>query len=477
MRSLTLSLTLLMSTLASAGEPTLAETYRDAAGRLIGAALVSDHAYDRLGYLCDAHAPRLSGSAALEAAIDWCADEMRADGFANVREEPVMVPRWVRGDEHARLLQPVARRLNMLGLGDSVGTPPGGIEAEVVVVSSFDELDALGEAGVKGKIVLYDVPFVTYGQTVQFRGSGPSRAAAYGAVAALVRSVGPGSYDTPHTGALRYDEEQPQIPAAAITIEDSAMMRRMQERGDTIRMQLMMSAKMHEPVPSANLVAEVVGHEKPDEIVVLAGHIDTWDVGQGAQDDGAGCVIAWEAARLIQELDLKPRRTIRVVLYTNEENGLAGGKTYVEEHADELTRHVAAIESDSGNGLASGFRFQVPPVSAEEEPDRRKAAREACDRPIAAEVKAILDEVAPLLAPLDADVMRCAGSGADVGPIVEPGNTVALGLDHDTTEYFMIHHTHADTFEKIIKDDLNRNIATMAVMAYVLADMPGRLLP
>jgi len=462
------------ATMAADG-PSLADRHRDAAARLIGAALVSDRAYETLGELSDNYGHRLSGSATLEAAIDWAVARMKADGLTDVHREEVMVPAWVRGAESAELLAPARRRLNMLGLGRSVGTPAGGIEAEVVVVSSFDELDALGSDGVRGKIVLFDVPFTTYGATVKYRGNGPSRAATLGAVAALVRSVGPHSLDTPHTGALRYADDAPKIPAAAITVENAAMMHRMAERGDTLRMRLEMAAKTLPDAPSANVIAEVRGSELPDEIVVIGGHIDSWDVGQGAQDDGVGCVIAWEAARLILTLDLKPRRTIRVVLFTNEENGLAGGKNYAERRADTIEKHVAAIESDSGNGLANGFNFDVPLLEPKPE-DKTEAKGLRCAQEIATEAKTMLDAIAPLLEPLGATEMTCGGSGADVGPLVKRG-VAGLGLNHDTSEYFHIHHTWADTFDKIDKADLNKNVAMMAVMAYVLAEMDGRLLP
>jgi len=453
---------------------TLSETYREAASRLIGEALLSSDAYDNLSELCDRIGNRLSGSAQLDSAIVWATEKMKAEGLANVRAESVMVPVWVRGAERARLIEPAPHELSILGLGMSVGTPPKGITADVVVVGSFAELDSLGETGVRGKIVLYDVPFTNYGETVRYRGAGASNAARYGAVAALVRSVGPISYDTPHTGAMSYNDSLPKIPAAAVTIENATMMRRMAERGDRVRVQLVMGARKLPDAPSANVVGEVVGRERPDEVVVIGGHLDSWDVGQGAQDDGVGCMIALEAAHLIQRLGLAPRRTIRVVLFTNEENGIAGGKAYRAAHKSELGNHVAAIETDSGNGRCEGFRLDVRALvaagaSAEDSSAAKAAADSATQRGLA-----ILREIAPLLAPLGATEMKPSYSGADVGPIVADGVT-GLGLEHDTSRYWDIHHTNADTFEKVDREDLARNVATMAVMAYVLADMPGRL--
>jgi hypothetical protein len=462
------------ATADEAGAGRLARTYHEPVARLIGEALASSDAYDNLGVLCDRVGHRLSGSPQLDRAIEWAVETMKAEGLANVHTEKVMVPVWVRGVERAALIEPAPHDLTILGLGMSVGTPPGGITADVAVVGSFDELDSLGEAGVRGKIVLYDVPFTNYGETVKYRGAGPSRAARYGAVAAFVRSVGPVSLDTPHTGALNYVDSLPKIPAAAVTIENAAMMRRMAARGDRIRAHLEMGARMLPDAPSANVVGEVVGSERPEEVVVIGGHLDTWDVGQGAQDDGVGCVISMEAAHLIQRLGLRPRRTIRVVLFTNEENGIAGGKAYLEAHKDALANHVAAIETDTGNGPCEGFRLDVRALagagaSAEDSAAAKTAADSATQRGLA-----ILREIAPLLEPLGATQMKPSYSGADIGPIVKEG-VVGLGMEHDTSRYFEIHHTRADTFEKIDRGNLARNVASMAVMAFVLADMPHRL--
>jgi len=322
------------------------EALRAASERLQAEAFRTHGAYADLAWLCDRIGHRLSGSPQLDQAITWAQTRLKAAGLVNVHAEPVMVPHWVRGREAAQLLLPTAHRLNILGLGGSVGTPEGGLTADVAVVGSFDELEKLGDA-VKGKIVLFDVPYQGYGHTVAYRFSGAAKAAKLGAVAALVRSVGPVSLDTPHTGMMEYDPAGPRIPTAAVTIEASTQMRRMQQRGERIQMRLDMGAQTLPDAPSANVVAEIRGTEKPDEIVLLSGHLDSWDVGQGAQDDGAGCAMAMEAARLIQGLGLRPRRTIRVVLWTNEENGLRGGKAYLEAHRDKLKDIVAALETDS----------------------------------------------------------------------------------------------------------------------------------
>jgi len=428
------------------------DDYRAPAGRIIGAALTSNKAYERLSYLTDRIGHRLSGSAGLERAIAWALAEMKRDGLDNVRAEKVMVPHWVRGEESLEMTSPVSQKLAMLGLGNSVGTPAAGTTAEAVVVRSFEQLDKLGDQ-LRGKIVVYNVPFTNYGATVRYRSSGASRAARYGALAALVRSVTPVSLQTPHTGALIYDDKQPKIPSAAITLEAAETLQRLYDRGDRPTLRLKMEAKFLPDAESANVVAEIKGSEKPDEVVVVSGHFDSWDVGQGAHDDGGGCIIAWEAVRLLKELGLRPRRTIRVVLFTNEENGLRGGNAYRDTHRAELGKHILAIESDSGVYRPEGFGLAAtaPP-----------------------QARANMLEIAKLLAGIRADGIAASGGGADIGPIMREG-VIGASLDVDGTHYFDIHHTHADTLDKINPQDLALCVATMAVMAYTVADMPQSL--
>ncbi len=429
------------------------EEYRERASRIIGAALTSDMAYRRLAWLTDRIGNRLSGSENLERAITWAVSEMKRDGLDNVRAEKVMVPHWVRGEESLELLEPVSRRLPMLGLGNSVGTPPEGITAEAVVVRNFDELEALGEK-VRGKIVVYNVPFTTYGQTVAYRGSGASRAMKYGAVATIVRSVTPVSLQTPHTGSLRYaDGETQHIPAAAVTIEGAELLQRMYDRGEHPKLRLKMEAHFLPDAESANVIAELKGTEKPDEIVLIGGHFDSWDVGQGAHDDGGGCIVSWEVARLLKSLKLRPRRTIRVVLFTNEENGVRGGNGYRDAHKAEVGKHVLAVESDIGVFRPTGFGLS------------EKASLQA---------RADFVEIARLLSGIRADRIDPDGEGTDIGPIVREGVTGA-SLNVDASHYFDIHHTQADTFDKVSPQELAACVAAMAVMAYVVADMPDRL--
>ncbi len=426
--------------------------YQTIADSLIHAATRDSAAYRRLGLLVDTFGHRLSGSASLESALDWILAEMKKDGLDHVRGEPAMVPHWVRGEESAALERPRKMPLRMLGLGGSVGTPAAGITAPVLVVTSFDDLQHRGTAA-RGKIVLFDVPFTEYGKTVEYRVAGPSAAARAGAVACLIRSVAESSIRSPHTGVLHYDSTASRIPAAALSVEDAMMIHRFQDRGQPVAVTLRMKARMLPDAPSRNAVAEVIGRERPDEVVVLGGHIDSWDVGQGAMDDGGGSVAAWEAVRLIKQLRLKPRRTIRAVLWTNEENGGRGAEAYRDTHRAELDRHVLAMESDNGAFSPQGFRFSGSDSAL-----------------------AIVGRVAELLAPIGADsVERSEGSPeADIEPLVEQG-VPGAGLAVDETRYFWYHHSDGDTLDKLNPADLGRCVAAFAVMAYVVADLPDAL--
>ncbi len=435
-----------------AQQRTIAATYGDAAGRIYRAATGDSLAYARLGRLVDTFGHRLSGSPSLEAAIDWILAEMSKDGLRNVRGEPVMVPRWVRGSESAVMVQPRSEPLRMLGLGGSVATPTGGITAPVLVVTSFDEL-ARRAAEAKGKIVLFDAPFTDYIATRRIRTDGPSAAARAGAVACLIRSVASASIRSPHTGMLLYDSTAAKIPAAALSVEDAMMLHRFQDRGERVVVTLHMAARTLPDVPSRNVVAELVGWEKPDEVVVLGGHIDSWDVGQGAMDDGGGSVAAWEAVRLLYRLGLRPRRTVRVVLWTNEENGGAGARAYRDGHAAELPGHVLAMESDNGAFDPKGYIFAGSDAAAN----------------VVKEVAALLDSVGI------SGVQRVPESpAADITPLVEQG-VPGMELDNDVSRYFWYHHTDGDTLDKIDPAELARCVAAMAVMAYVVADLPEPL--
>jgi carboxypeptidase Q len=422
------------------------------ADSLIHAATRDSAAYRRLGDLVDRFGSRLSGSSSLEAAIDWILKEMKSDGLARVQGEPVMVPHWVRGSESAWLIRPRRAQLAMLGLGGSVPTPQSGVTAPVLVVSSFDDLTAQATKA-RGKIVLFDAPFTSYRETVLYRVQGASAAARVGAVACLVRTIAPFSIRSPHTGTMRYDSTVARIPVAAISTEDAAMLHRFQDRGEQSVVNLTMRAQILPDVRSRNVVAEVPGRERPDEVVVLGGHIDSWDVGQGAMDDGGGSVAAWEAVRLIHTLGLKPRRTVRVVLWTNEENGGRGAQAYRDAHAAELKNHVLAMESDNGTFSPRGFRFS--------------GSAAALSR---------LKQLEPLLSPIGAGqvVKEPDSPEADIAPLVERG-VPGMGLEVENSRYFWYHHSQGDTLDKVDPAELARCVAALAVMAYVVADLPDGL--
>ena len=439
--------------LASAGAFAAGSTpadYQPEAQRLTQAATNSLFGFTRLATMCDTFGPRFTGSKNLESAIDWCLAEMKHDGFQNVRGEEVIVPRWVRGNESVELLSPRRRTLPMLGLGGSVGTPPGGITADVLVVTGFDDLkNRVAEA--KGRIVLFNVPFTEYRETVIVRTQGAIHAARAGALASLIRSVGPFSMQTPHTGGMSYADGVKKIPHAALSLEDANMLSRMAARGEPLRVRLKMEARTLPDGISRNVIAEIPGREKPEEIVIVSGHIDSWDVGQGAMDDGGGCLAAWEAARLMLKLGLRSKRTVRVVLWTNEENGIRGAMSYAERHEAALARHTLAIESDSGVFQPTGFGFLGSGRGME-----------------------IIQGVGKLLDPIGSGNIAKGCRGADVLKLVRGGVPV-MHLEVDRKKYFWFHHTDADTIDKLVPAEFNRCVAAMAVMAYVIADLPETL--
>ncbi len=438
--------------------------YRSVADRIARAALAGNDGYNKLEELCLRVGHRLSGSPQLEKAIDWAIATMKADGQENVHRENVMVPHWVRGQESATLVEPRTAVFHILGLGGSVGTSANGVTAPVVVVSDEDELNALGE-GARGKIVLFNKVMPEYdaetgsgyGRTVRYRTNGARLAAAKGAVACLVRSVTAMSLRTPHTGAMRYGDATVKIPTAAIATEDAEMLARFQKRGIATVVNLKMEAKTLPDALSANVVGELRGSTLPDEVVVIGGHLDSWDVGQGAHDDGGGCIMAMEAINVLRKLNLRPRRTIRVVLFTNEENGLAGGRAYAKDHENELGNHVAAIEADSGVFRPMGYG-----VSCSDK-DRETLA-----------VKQVGEIMALLSSSLGGLSASAGGGGADIGPM-RSADVVLMGHRVEGSRYFNYHHTHADTIDKVDPELLSQNIAAMATTAYIIADLPEPL--
>lgn len=426
---------------------------RERAERLFARALEDNEAIRQLADLLRAAPSRLSGSPGAEDAVRFCVQRMRDLGLERVRAEPVLVPRWERGVETARITGPdgAAAPLRVTALGGSVPTAAGGIEAEVLMVRSFEHLRERPE-DVAGKIVFYNRPmprvfrrtFQAYGEAVPQRTLGALEAGRYGAAAVLVRSLTTAIDGLPHTGALRYEDGLPRIPAAAIATADAELLAARLHEGP-VRVRLELGCSTHDDVWSANVVGEIVGSSLPDEIVVVAAHLDAWDLGHGAHDDGAGCAHVLEAMRLLRALGIAPRRTIRAVLYMNEENGLRGAAAYAERHAQ--ARHVAAIETDSGGFSPLGFTCNL----------RGEAAG------------AIRDLLRPL------DELGCGlflpggGGGADIAPLGAFGVPL-LGMLVDSQRYFDFHHTAADTIEAVNERELALGAAALAYVASVLAD-------
>ena len=444
-------ITLVVSSPSAQG-PSWLDPYRANVQKIMTAAQADQFAWDRLAEITDTYGQRLSGSANLNRAIAWAQEAMKKDGLENVHTERVMVPRWVRGSESLEIVEPPHHNVPLLGLGGSVATPAAGIEADLMIVSNGDELNRRG-AEAKGKIVLFNVPFTNYGETVQYRSGGASMAARHGAVAALVRAVGPIGLRTPHTGGMNYaDGGAAKIPTAAIPAEDANRIQRLVNRGLRVRMRLKMEAHFEPDAESFNVVGEIRGSERAEEIVLVGGHFDSWDPGMGASDDAVGCVVTWEAARLMKKLNIRPKRTVRVVLFTNEENGTRGGNGYRDQHSAEAGSHVLSVESDSGVFAPARLGFTGS-----------ESARKT------------MTEIMTLLAPLGLQEMAGGGGGADIGPISTLGKVPMLSYAGDSTKYFTIHHTPADTVERIEPQEVSKAAAALASVIYVVADMPQAL--
>jgi hypothetical protein len=458
-----LPLTLLASALFAANAFAAAPGNDPAAlAQIRDAALKSDWAWERLSDMTDLIGPRLSGSAGEAAAIRQVADTMRKLG-AVVTLEPVKVPHWVRGVETGELVgyagrpQGVTQRVVLTALGGSGATPAAGLDAQVIVVRNFDELKARA-AEVKGRIVLFDVPFdqsmadsglagPAYGQGSNYRTNGPRMAAELGAVAALVRSVGGANYRIAHTGATRLDDKA-RIPAAAVSVEDSMLMSRLAARGP-LTMRLVLTPKTLPDADSFNVIADFPGTEKPEEIVIVSGHLDSWDLGTGAHDDGAGVVGAMAVIDTLKKLDFRPRRTIRVIAWANEENGTRGARAYLASNQGRLEKHIAAIESDNGAGRTFGMRMSVTPQSVK----------------LFAPLQAVLQ-------PMGASTFRredALGTGDLSG--LERGGVPSFAPLLDTSTYFHYHHTAADTLDKVDPVELRRHVALMASTTWFLANM------
>jgi len=425
------------------------EQYRESSRKIIAAAMADEEGMKKLIYLCDRIGHRLSGSEAFTKAVAWSARQMIAGGLENVSTPAVKIPHWVRGKEMAEIVSPVKVPLSILGLGMTGG---GDITAEVVGVRSFEELDKLGRAGVEGRIVLFHPPWVSYGVTGAFRRTGPSRAAKLGAKAVLIRSAGIPSNNSAHTGVTAFETGVPVIPAAALTEESLGVLERLVTSGERVVVHYSSEAKTLPDADGANVIGELRGSEKPDEVVVISGHLDSWDVGQGAHDDASGCIGPLQALILLKQLGLRPRRTIRVVFWANEENGTRGGNAYRDQFKSELKNHVIAIEMDGGTERPVGMGITG---------GGEKALNQ-------------MMQIGKLLQPIGAGLVTTGGGGTDIGPIMREG-VIGSGVRTIGKRYMEWHHTAADTIDKIEPIEFKKNIAQLAVFAYVLADMETRL--
>lgn len=423
--------------------------------KLQALARADSRAYDLVRSLVDEAGSRLSGSPGDKAAVAWGVRTMKELGLQNVRAEKVMVPHWERGPESGRIVAPVAHTLALTALGGSVPTTGKGIEADVVMAESMEAFQKLDEARVKGKIVFFSTHMERshtgwdYGRVAPLRWEAPVEAAKKGAVAVVIRSVGTDHDRLPHTGAMKYEKGVPEIPAAALAVPDAAMLERLVKSGKTVRLALSLANKTFPDAESANIVGEVPGREKPDEVVLIGAHLDSWDAGVGALDDGAGCAAVIDAARIMMTLPTRPRRTVRVVLFANEENGLRGAKTYAADHASEANKHQMALEIDLGSGRVHTVRFLR-----------------------ADDASATYSRMAELLVPLGiAFESDPAHGGADTTPLRALGVPI-VDLHQDATKYFDIHHTANDTLEQVSRDDLQQVVAAVATVAWTAADAP-----
>ncbi|HKP70647.1 MAG TPA: M20/M25/M40 family metallo-hydrolase [Pyrinomonadaceae bacterium] len=431
---------------------------------LMQAALASDYAYRQTAYLSNNIGPRLTGSPQAERAVQYVAEEMRKLGL-EVRLQQLSVPHWVRGEERAVLIEfpgmaaSTTQKIVVTALGGSIATSADGLTAEIVVVNTFDELNALGREKVEGKIVLFNNKFdrdmaaagfggQAYGQAVAYRGGGAVAAARLGAVAALVRSAGGSQNRLVHTGALRYDPNVKQIPSASVSFEDAETMAYLAKMG-TVRIRLVLTPQTLPNATSYNVIGDLKGSERPDEIVVVGGHLDSWDLGTGALDDACGVAVSMQVANLLKQLKIRPKRTIRVIAFMNEENGSAGGNGYGEEQKDNMAKHFAAIESDLGASHPLGILFSGKP------------------------------EIVPFVTPI-ANILRSHGAsiiqqqpggvGADIGPLTR-GGVPSFAPYYDTRTYFNYHHTEADTFDKVNPKELAEAGSVMTVLAFALANL------
>jgi len=443
---------------AAPPEPASAQDLAELVLELQEKALADSTALELVRSLTAEVGPRFAGTPGDRAAVEWALAAMKRLGLENVRAEPVTIPRWIRGEESGRIVSPHPQDMVLLALGGSVGTPAEGITAEVVGFETLEAIEGLPEGALEGKIAFINQTMERardgsgYGQTVRSRSRGPSAAARKGAVALLIRSVATGTDRFAHTGATRYEEGVPRIPAAALAIPDANVLATQLAAGSPVTFHLFLGSRRLGDGLSANVIGEIPGREEPDEIVLLGAHLDSWDVGQGAHDDATGVATVMAAARLIGILPRAPRRTVRVVLFAHEEFGLSGAKAYAERYVESLDRHQLATESDFGAGRIWRFATRIHPL----------------DLPA-------IEALTPLLEPLGIEWFENTGrGGADLRPSREQGVPVA-DLTPDGTYYFDYHHTENDTFDKVVPEDLAQNVAAMTSLAWFAAEMSESL--
>lgn len=451
-----LVLTALLSFASLAASPALTPADLAAAAALRERALKGTEAWDTVAALATEIGPRLAGSEGDRAAVAWALDKMKAAGFTNVRAQDVLVPHWIRGSIEVAIAEPWPQTLVGVALGGSVGTPDEGIEADVVQVPDLDALKALNRSQIEGRIVFINRRTERtrdgrgYGQAVRGRTEGANAAAQLGARAVVIRSIGTDSERFGHTGSVSYKIDTPRIPAVGLANPDADLLERQIAAGRPVRLSLKLSSRDLPQVRSANVIGELPGTGTPEEIVLLGAHLDSWDLGTGALDDGTGVAIVIEAVRLVREMKLAPRRTLRVVLFANEEFGLSGANAYANQAPEEISRHVIAMEADLGAGPV--WRI---------------------DSRVADAALPTIQVIATALKPLGIERGgNASDGGADIGTLRRQGVPV-LGLQHDATRYFDYHHTLNDTLDKVDRKAIDQTVAAYAVAAYLAANAQG----
>lgn len=418
---------------------------------------MNGQAYNNLRYLCKKVGPRLSGSPGAALAVEQTARMLREAGADTVYLQPCMVPHWVRGEKEtgkAILTTGKSIPLNIVALGNAVGTPATGISGGIVEVKSFQELDALGADKVKGKIIFYNYrmdprhinTFRAYGEAGVYRSQGPSRAAAMGAIGVIVRTLSPVLDDHPHTGATRYDEDKPKIPAVAISTNGAVELSGLISAGKVKSVYIKTNCKMLEDVLSYNVVGEMRGSALPEEVITVGGHLDSWDLAEGAHDDGTGCVQSIEIIRAFKAMGIRPKRSVRAVMFMNEENGLRGGTKYAEIARTEPRKFIMALESDAGGFTPRGFGYSATSTQ-----------------------NAKIRSWQPLFRPYGALEFNEGGGGADIGPL-RPLGTALIGLNPDSQRYMDLHHARTDVFEAVSERELNLGTVVMAAMVYLVSE-------